>query len=116
MTVDDPLAAHLFSQIEQNVHILASQNYLSQADADEILSRLSQGSSAHQGEKTPSAMANLSSKFSKLVTPSGGRAVPPPPPPVSSSGPKLQQAKALWGYNENNEVRLELFMSLLVLN
>ncbi|KAF5342321.1 hypothetical protein D9611_001492 [Ephemerocybe angulata] len=104
MTVEDPLAAHLFSQIEQNVHILASHNYIAQADADDILARLSQ-SSGQQAAAAPSTMSQLSSKFSKLVSPgqAGGRAVPPPPRPVAAAAPTGQPAKAIWGYNENNE-------------
>ncbi|RXW25631.1 hypothetical protein EST38_g200 [Candolleomyces aberdarensis] len=100
MTVEDPLAAHLISQIQQNVELLASQNYISHGDAQEILARLPQGSAT----KAPSAMSQISSKFSKLVSPSHSqeahqpRAVPPPPPPPQRDS--APQAKALWGHNE----------------
>ena len=115
MTVEDPLAAHLLAQIESNVQLLAAQNYLSQADADAILGRLPQHASTESSSrfvappasngvtgaasghgvagvtaKASSAMSSLGNKFSKMVTPSK----------------PIVQARALWGYNENNEVRV----------
>lgn len=106
MTVEDPLAAHLFSQIEQNVHVLASQGYLSQADADAILNRLP-GANGHSAAvaKPPGAMSQLSSKFSNMISPSQEKRAVPPPPPQSHAAPPVQYAKAIWGYNENGQVR-----------
>ena len=103
MAAEQALVAHITSQIEQNVQFLASQNYISQDDASTILSRLPSSTSASHAN--PSAMSQLSNKFSNVMSsvrgspaPAAPRAVPPPPAPP---GAKIQQARALWGYNED---------------
>ncbi|KAG2017240.1 class E vacuolar protein-sorting machinery protein HSE1 [Coprinopsis cinerea AmutBmut pab1-1] len=92
------LLALLVSQIEQNVQFLAGQGYISQEDAGVILGRLpnAEAASTHTpstttatrdlSSKTSSAISNLGNKFSGMMKP---------------AAPKVQQARALWGYNED---------------
>ncbi|KAH9481730.1 Unconventional myosin-Ie [Psilocybe cubensis] len=103
MSPQDPqtaaLLAHVVSQIEQNVEFLASQNYISQADASAILTKLPNSNQATNHSAGP--IASLAGRISNLGinrTPSAARAVPPPPPPSRA----LPQAKALWAYSSND--------------
>lgn len=90
-TPSDPqaaaLLAHVVSQMQQNVDFLVAQNYITQADASAIVSKL------------PNSSANRSVATAPL-----GRVglVPPPPAP----GPRTFQARALWAYNENGQVSI----------
>ncbi|KAF9526358.1 hypothetical protein CPB83DRAFT_794937 [Crepidotus variabilis] len=96
MAPQDPQAAalltHVLSQIEQNVDFLASQNYISQADASAILTKLPNPNN--------NSMNGLAARFSTMPTPgAGARATPPPPAPASN----VPTARALWAYNEGGE-------------
>ncbi|KAH6880295.1 SH3 domain-containing protein [Coprinopsis sp. MPI-PUGE-AT-0042] len=108
MTAEQALVNHLLSQIEQNVNFLASQNHISQDDAAAILARLpADGSRA----SNPSSISQLSNKFSNMMgsvrgaPPAAPRAVPTPP------AAKIQQARALWGYNEDGSDPNDLIFS-----
>ena len=107
MTVDDPLAAHLFGQIEQNVQVLTSLGYMTQVDADAVVARLQphpNGQSAVTA-KPAGAMSQITSRFSNMLgSNQEKRAVPPPPPVHGNAAPPVVRAKAIWGYNENGEV------------
>ncbi|KAF8207209.1 SH3-domain-containing protein [Mycena galopus ATCC 62051] len=79
----DALLAHIVSQVESNVNFLVSQNYISQADASVFLAKLP-GSSAPQAMPTPTPFAPRQ----KVVM-------------TAPAVPAVQQAKALWPYNED---------------
>lgn len=89
MSPQDPqaaaLLAHVVSQVEQNVQFLASQNYISQADASAILTKL---------PNPNHGVTQITNGVAKM--PLATRAVP-----VASG---IKQAKALWPYNENGQV------------
>ena len=107
MTVDDPLAAHLFGQIEQNVQVLTSLGYMTQVDADAIVARLQphpNGQSA-VGAKPTGAISQLTSKFSNIMGSNQEKRAVPPPPHHGVAAPPAVMAKAIWGYNENGQVR-----------
>ncbi|KJA26351.1 hypothetical protein HYPSUDRAFT_36654 [Hypholoma sublateritium FD-334 SS-4] len=87
MSPQDPqaaaLLAHVVSQIEDNVQFLASQNYITQADASAILTKLPNANS----NVTPSGISGLANRVSNMAL---GRSAPA----VST----LPKAKALWAY------------------
>ena len=89
MSPQDPqaaaLLAHVVSQVEQNVQFLVSQNYISQADASAILTKL---------PNPNHGVTQITNGVAKM--PLATRAVP-----VASG---IKQAKALWPYNENGQV------------
>ncbi|TFK25340.1 hypothetical protein FA15DRAFT_668570 [Coprinopsis marcescibilis] len=93
-TQNAALVEHIVSQIEQNVQFLASQNYISQADAATILERLPNERAA---QSNGSALSSITSKFSNMM-PSKGPSMPVPR--AVPAAPKVQQARAIWGYNE----------------
>lgn len=88
MSPQDPQAAallsHVLSQIEDNVNFLASQNYISQADASAILTKLPNANSY----RSPNVMSGLASRVSNMVR-------SPSSTPAALVHP---QAKALWAY------------------
>jgi hypothetical protein len=103
MPGSDALLAHIVSQTRQNVEFLMAHNELSRTDGAAILQRLPSVEDA--------AVRALSEQTHRLMIPepsmpvattmnSGppARAVPPP-------APRVQQAKAIWAYNENGTVR-----------
>lgn len=96
MSPQDPqnaaLVAHLVSQIEQNVNLLASQNHISNSDASAILTRL------------PNVSQNdLASRVANLGV--GNRNIPPPVVPRQvSAPPTAARSRALWAYNEDGQV------------
>ncbi|TFK25345.1 hypothetical protein FA15DRAFT_639570 [Coprinopsis marcescibilis] len=92
------LITHIISQIEQDVHFLVSQNYISRDSAAEILQRLPTEGNAGQGQSSSSARSSLSSRLSGLMPSIGAPATPPRPVPAI---PIPKQARAIWGYNEN---------------
>lgn len=89
MSPQDPqaaaLLAHVVSQVEQNVQFLASQNYISQADASAILTKL---------PNSNRDVTQITNGVAKM--PLATRAAP--------VAPGVKQAKALWPYNENGQV------------
>lgn len=89
-TPADPQAAallsHVVAQMRQNVEFLVSQNYISSADASNIISRLP--SSVHGGPASP---RGILSSFSVRK-----RSVPSPPA-------RANQARALWAYNQGGQ-------------
>ena len=93
MTRQDPQAAamlnHIVSQVQSNIEFLASQDYISRFDADQFLAKLPSDSTA----QAPKA---------SFPTPAR-RPVPAPQAP---------QARAIWGYNEDNAVSLPTNMVL----
>lgn len=93
------LLAHVLTQTTANINFLASQNYITPAEASDLISRLSQ---------SPNAAAStdaLASSFHNLAvgparTPEPARRVPPPP-----ARNNVQKARAVWAYNEDGRVR-----------
>lgn len=87
MSPQDPqaaaLLAHVVSQIEDNVQFLASQNYITQADASVILTKLPNANI----NVAPSGISGLANRVSNMVR--------GPSAPAASTLPK---AKALWAY------------------
>jgi LAS seventeen-binding protein 1/2 len=108
MTSEQALVNHLLSQIEQNVQFLASQNYISQDDASVILGRLTPANAASPrgvAPANPSGISQITNKFSNMMgSVRGTPPVPAPAPRAVPAAPKVQQARALWGYNEDGSV------------
>lgn len=86
--------AHIVEQIQHNVNFLVEQGEMSQQDADLVLSRLPTGEPVPSTAAIPVARVVPASAASTV----GRRGIPPPPLA------RLSQAKAVWGYNENEEV------------
>ena len=97
------LLAHIVSQLEANVEFLASQNYISHSDASSILSKL-----PNLSNNNPNAINAITPRFQTLTTtttPTNPVAVSPPAAPrIAPPTPQIQQARALWAYNENGQV------------
>lgn len=100
------LLAHVFQQTQSNISFLASQNYISPAEASDFISRLTTAQTRANNatnrsvDSFQSSMQNLSAApIAAPVSPNNtGRRIPPPPPA------RLQRAKALWAYNEEGRV------------
>ena len=86
MSPVDPVLAHVLSQIQGNVDFLVQNDYISQHQAAAISAALPTPNQAPAPTPAPA-----------FPTPAGR-------PPVPSQ-PEAVQARATWGYNENNEVR-----------
>jgi len=77
------LLTHIISQLESNIQFLVSHNYISPSDASAFFSKL----------------PNISNNnYHQSCT------VPPAPRSIPVA-PQVVQARALWAYNENGEVR-----------
>jgi len=87
------LLAHIVSQLETNVQFLVSQNYISRADANAFLAKLPKN-----GVPQTAASSNLASRMKNLVTLS-----PSPPAAPARPAAQVQQARALWAYNEHGQ-------------
>ena len=86
--------AHIISQTRQNITFLVSQSQISAADGQEILSKLPSPKSAAQNTiLTPPHSSDIEC------------APPPTAPPTSLPS---NQARALWGYNEEGRVRVSI--------
>ena len=79
------LLAHIVSQIEDNVQFLASQNYITQADASAILTKLPNANS----NVAPSGISGLANRVSNMMVRG----------PSASAASTLPKAKALWAYS-----------------
>ena len=103
------LLAHIVSQTRQNVEFLVAHNEISRDAGQRILTQLPSASDA--------AVRDLSDQTRRMAIPSPppqpsieyDRSPGPPPsgPPIRrlpQAQPALQQAKALWSYNENGSV------------
>ena len=100
MAPSDPqtaaLLAHVFQQTQANISFLASQNYITPAEASELISRLTTAQSrgnANTGDSLASSMQNLN-----VAADTGRRNIPPPP------SRRAVRAKAIWAYNEDGRV------------
>lgn len=107
MSPQDPqnaaLVAHIVSQIEYNVNFLASQDYISNADASAILTKLP---NANQNE--------LASHVASLNI--GNRNMPPSAIPRQTPAPSAtDRSQALWAYNEDGQVFLTILFYYLPL-
>jgi hypothetical protein len=104
------LLNHIFTQTEANISFLASQNYISSQDATDILTRLNTAHSRASSDNSSIAnsMQALALAPSPAVPPPARRGVPPPPQP------RLTQAKAIWGYNEDGRVRTVINHSVII--
>ncbi|TFK82703.1 SH3-domain-containing protein [Polyporus arcularius HHB13444] len=111
-TPSDPAAAallaHILSQTHQNISFLAAQNYISPTEAAELITRLSQGpassSAASSTDTLATSMNNLA--VGPARTPEPARRIPPPP-----ARHNVQQARALWAYNEDGREPNDLSFS-----
>ncbi|KAF7327487.1 Myosin IE [Mycena kentingensis (nom. inval.)] len=74
--MSNPLLAHLVQRLEADVDFLVSQGHISRPDANAFLQKLPK------------------SNNSRVQMPA------PPPAPAAPVAPALQQARALWAYNE----------------
>lgn len=117
------LLSYIVSQTRQNVEFLVSQNRISQRDGQNILGMLpapnaSIQSLAHQTQNLlitpPSPSLNTYNAPSATPSPASApsyRPSPPQPPPT-----RTVQAKALWGYNEQGQVRHAALLELSSIN
>ncbi|GLB40670.1 putative variant SH3 domain containing protein [Lyophyllum shimeji] len=94
------LLAHIVSQVETNVRFLVAQNYLSRADADAFLAKLPENGVPKAANA--SSNSSLVSRVKSLATSS---------PPLKPPQPQVQQARAVWGYNENGQESDDLSFS-----
>ncbi|KAI0090186.1 SH3 domain-containing protein [Irpex rosettiformis] len=94
------LLEHIFSQTQANVMFLESQNYISAPEAKDILSRLTAAQDRSGHSVDSGAMIPVPS-----VAPAGRRSFPPP------SQARLNQARALWAYNEDGREANDLSFS-----
>jgi hypothetical protein len=104
------LLAHIVSQTRQNVEFLMAQDEISRDAGQRILAQLPNSSDI--------ALRDLSEQTRRMTIPSPSphphpptdydRPIAPPPGPPAQRNPqqppRLQQAKALWTYNENSSV------------
>ena len=102
------LLAHIVSQTRQNVEFLIAQDEISRDAGQRILAQLPTASDV--------ALRDLSEQTRRMTipTPSPQPSIEYDRPPAPPSGPparrnaqqppSLQQAKALWAYNENGSV------------
>jgi hypothetical protein len=114
MPVDtSALLAHIVSQTRQNVEFLIAQDEISRDAGQRILAQLPNASDV--------ALRDLSEQTRRMTIPT-----PSPQPPIeydhpsappsgplarrnTQQPPSLQQAKALWAYNENGSVNIPPF-------
>ena len=87
-------------RMKSDIDFLVSNGYMTRSDEDLVTSKLP--SSSHRNPQLaspPSSVASTpaASSFERLPS---FRKNPPPP----SAAPPKQQARAIWGYNENNSV------------
>ncbi|OCH89622.1 SH3-domain-containing protein [Obba rivulosa] len=106
-TPSDPqaaaLLAHVISQTQQNISFLASQGYISPADAADMTRRLSEADNASSPVE---AMRNLSLSppVAEPAPAPARRGIPPPPP-------RTQRARAVWAYNDDGREPNDLSFS-----
>jgi LAS seventeen-binding protein 1/2 len=109
MPVDtSALLAHIVSQTRQNVEFLMAQDEISRDAGQRILAQLPNSSDV--------ALRDLSEQTRRMAIPTPSPqppihydppSAPEPGPPArrnTQQPPSLQQAKALWAYNENGSV------------
>jgi len=107
------LLAHVISQTRQNVEFLIAHNEISREGGQRILAQLPNSSDV--------AVRDLSEQTRRMTI---QEPYPQPPiqydlPPAPPSGPparrdaqqppRMQQAKALWAYNDNSSVSIPSF-------
>lgn len=105
------LLAHIVSQTRQNVEFLMAQNEISRDAGQRILAQLPNSSDV--------AVRDLSEQTRRMTIPSPSpqppseydrSSVPPSGPPARRNNaqppPSLQQARALWAYNDHGAVSI----------
>lgn len=86
---NSPFLAHIVSQLETNVEFLASQGYITQADASQFLAKLPR----------PNSQSNTTTPSFPSPTP---RAIAPAPAAVATPTPAsttAPQARVLWAWS-----------------
>ncbi|GBE87893.1 SH3 domain-containing protein [Sparassis latifolia] len=110
-TPSDPqaaaLLAHVVSQVQRDVSFLVSHDYISAADAADIVSRLPDAKKADGLVNGVKNMAIRTPPPEAIPVALTGRRIPPPPAP----SPRVQRAKALWAYNEDGQEPNDLSFS-----
>lgn len=111
-TQSSALLNHVLSQTKANLEFLVSQNYISNADASGIISKLSAIDTTASASDVLSItdrtrQLNMNSNNERDRASSPPRAVMPTkrpvPPPLA---PRVQQAKAIWDYNVGGSVSI----------
>jgi LAS seventeen-binding protein 1/2 len=107
------LLAHIVSQTRQSVELLMAHNEISRDAGQRILAQLPNSSDV--------AVRDLSEQTRRMTIPSPSPqppieydrpSAPPSGPPARRNAqqpPSLQQAKALWAYNENGSASIPCF-------
>ncbi|KAL4247939.1 hypothetical protein ABKN59_008943 [Abortiporus biennis] len=116
MSKDTLFLSHIISQTQANVSFLAAHDYLSAADASDIMSRLAaaqtrgitSGGSAPRAADITSGLQDLSISAPTSKVPKADKVPKPAPPPPA---PRTQKARALWAYNENGQEPNDLSFS-----
>ncbi|KAI5830639.1 SH3-domain-containing protein, partial [Schizophyllum commune Tattone D] len=118
MTASTDALSLLIQQTRQNVELLIANNKISALDGRDILAKLPTGNVddalARSVESlSVSSAPTMPSMPSVQVPsyPSPPSSTPFSPPPAAPPAPKTQQARALWGYNEDGKDANDLTFS-----
>ena len=111
MTASTDALSLLIQQTRQNVELLIANNKISALDGRDILAKLPTG---NVDDSLARGVEGLSVSPAPTMPSMPSVQVPSYPPPPSSTpysppsaappAPKTQQARALWGYNEDGKV------------
>lgn len=94
MVDQSALFAHILSQTRDNIQFLAAHNQITQSDAQTIISKLPSASDA-------SVLALADRTQGLMLAPTS----PPPAPRMAPPSRSNVRARAIWGWNENAQVR-----------
>jgi LAS seventeen-binding protein 1/2 len=101
---------HLTSRIKADIEFLVTEGLMSRYDADIVVNKLP--SAAADNDLPQISRLGLASPPNSIVsTPTSERVVKkaaPPPPPAAPVNTSTPQAKALWGYNEDDSVSFDV--------
>ena len=108
MTASTDALSLIIQQTRQNVELLIANNKISAPDGRDILAKLPTGS---VDDALARSVENLSVSSPPAMPSVQVPTYPPPPsstpyspPSAAPPAPKTQQARALWGYNEDGKV------------
>ncbi|GJJ08547.1 hypothetical protein Clacol_002765 [Clathrus columnatus] len=89
---------HIINRVQADVEFLVSQGALSQVDGRVISSKISAARSTPSIPSPAPVTPAIPTSYAPPTAPAPGRGVPLPPPRSS-----MNQARALWDYNENGQ-------------
>ena len=109
------LLAHIVSQTRQNVEFLVAQGELSRPDGNAILNKLPTANDISVRELSDSTrrMALPQAPAAPSMPVVNNVRSPPPPQPPTTTARRIQQAKAIWAYNEDGSVSINCISPFL---